>query len=95
MTNFGSQSQSKFWDMSRDDSISLIYPSSLNNQLISSCLSETMVVGGGGGGGVSTSQVTVTDQPSSPPPKVNNTATSHFEATVSPPFIDFLGVGAT
>ncbi|XP_058187072.1 transcription factor CSA [Rhododendron vialii] len=84
MTSF--DSQNKFWDKSRDDSSTScigLRPSSLissNNELIS-CLSETM-------GGVPTSQVTV-------PSAAENRATSHFEPTVSPPFIDFLGVGAT
>lgn len=84
MTSF--DSQNKFWDKSRIDSSTCcigLHPSSLissNNELIS-CLSETM-------GGVSTSQVTV-------PSAAENRGTSHFEPTVSPPFIDFLGVGAT
>ncbi|KAI8031830.1 hypothetical protein LOK49_LG01G03751 [Camellia lanceoleosa] len=92
-------SQKKFWDpiVPRDDydhhpsPLLAMQHSSLscNNQL--SFLSDTMV---------STSQVSVTELSSSSPSSLAadntaNTATSHFETTVSPPFIDFLGVGAT
>ncbi|CAL5367785.1 unnamed protein product [Camellia sinensis] len=92
-------SPNKFWDpiVPRDDYdhhpsqlLAMQYSSlSCNNQL--SCLSDTMV---------STSQVSVTKLSSSSPSllaadNTANTATSHFEITISPPFIDFLGVGAT
>ncbi|KAJ9683709.1 hypothetical protein PVL29_019330 [Vitis rotundifolia] len=42
----------------------------------------------------STSQVSVSE-PSSSTSAAENMANTHFEATISPPFIDFLGVGAT
>ncbi|KAI9153092.1 hypothetical protein LWI28_005811 [Acer negundo] len=43
---------------------------------------------------LSASHVSITE-PSSPSAAAANTATSHFETTISPPFIDFLGVGAS
>ncbi|KAH7554570.1 hypothetical protein JRO89_XS12G0237700 [Xanthoceras sorbifolium] len=52
---------------------------------------------------LSTSHVSITEPSSSSSPSAaavaaavdKNTATSHFETTISPPFIDFLGVGAS
>ncbi|CAK9162934.1 unnamed protein product [Ilex paraguariensis] len=71
------------WDVARDDSIFTdIYP--YNHHL--SYFSDSMA---------STSQVSVTEPSSSPPSGAENTVTSYFETTISPPFIDFLGVGAT
>ncbi|GMP92820.1 hypothetical protein CsSME_00042902 [Camellia sinensis var. sinensis] len=89
-------SKYKFWDpiVPRDDydhhpsQLLAVQHSSLscNNQL--SCLSNTMV---------STSQVSVTELSSSSPSSLaaDNTTTSHFETSISQPFIYFLGVGAT
>ncbi|KAK3212639.1 hypothetical protein Dsin_017345 [Dipteronia sinensis] len=48
---------------------------------------------------LSASHVSITEPSSSLSPSAaaaaENTATSHFETTISPPFIDFLGVGAS
>ncbi|KAJ0042853.1 hypothetical protein Pint_19201 [Pistacia integerrima] len=56
-----------------------------NDRHHSATFSETMA---------SASQVSITEPSSSSPSLADTTATSHFETNISPPFIDFLGIGA-
>ncbi|KAK9272472.1 hypothetical protein L1049_002845 [Liquidambar formosana] len=89
--------QNKSWDMPSDASTftsfytchhhpSLLMPMHESSSHHLSCFSDSMA---------STSQVSVTEPSSSSLSLAENTAAcSHFETTISPPFIDFLGVGA-
>ncbi|XP_010257780.1 PREDICTED: uncharacterized protein LOC104597747 [Nelumbo nucifera] len=90
MTSF--YGQNRPWDRASDDSTltgfytshpPMMMPMQQSNQYQLSCFSDSTT---------STSHVSVTEPSSS---AADNNPASHFESTISPPFIDFLGVGAT
>ncbi|XP_010258320.1 PREDICTED: transcription factor MYB108-like [Nelumbo nucifera] len=84
--------QNRQWDRPSDDSSTFtgfyttqspMMPMQQSDQYQPSSFSDSTT---------STSQLSVTEASSS---VADNSRTSHFESTISPPFIDFLGVGAT
>ncbi|XP_022774042.1 transcription factor CSA-like [Durio zibethinus] len=88
---------SRQWNMLRDETtLAVSHPNSLPSQMLMQ-QSSNHQPSGFSDSIASASQVTVTEPSSSSPSAAENTVASHFDQTTSPsspPFIDFLGVGA-